>query len=191
MIRANPFAAAGDLRLVEASTSCETTCMLLHLPVAAFLGLLAQAACLTLYGYCCPSCPSAADPNALLKSLHPAYTHVALAFIGWDETGALVNQWDAPNKGFILNKTIVAGLQAKGVRVLMSLGGGAGNVLPAPSDPNFADTMLAGLIQLHSTFGVDGFDWDLENFGGTDPIADMLPVLTVVTGLKAQIPGLL
>lgn len=66
---------------------------------------------LQLFGYLCPSCPSATEPAKLIKNIHPAYTHVALAFVGWDATGALVNQWDAPDKGFTLTRAAVAALQ--------------------------------------------------------------------------------
>ena len=70
-----------------------------------------------LIGYLCPSCPSCPDPSSLLKEIHPAYTHIVFAFIGWDGTGALVNQWDAPDKSFTLSKSTVAALQASGFKV--------------------------------------------------------------------------
>lgn len=76
-------------------------------------------------------------------------------------------------------------VQVTGVKVLMSLGGGAGNILPDPVPSGFAATMLAGLQQLQTTFGVDGFDFDLENYQGTDPVASMAPIRAVITGLKS------
>ena len=73
----------------------------------------------------------------------------------------------------------------------MSLGGGAGNILPASAPASFSATMLSGLLSLYHSLGVDGFDWDLENFAGTDAIAAMAPVITVITGLKKAAPHLL
>ena len=128
-------------------------------------------------------------PTSLVQNLHPAYTHVIFAFIGWDTNGELVNQWDAEDKSFILSKTIVAGLQQRSIKVLMSLGGGAGNILSADAPSTFASTMLSALLGLHRELGFDGLDFDLENFTGADPIADMAPILAVIAGLKVALPG--
>lgn len=106
-----------------------------------------------LTGYFCPSCPSTDNPLQTLSVLPKAYSTVVVAFIGWDATGAILNQWDAPDKNFTLSANIVSGLQQEGRSVFMSLGGGAGNVLPDPVPSGFATTLLSGVLGLISQFG--------------------------------------
>lgn len=125
-----------------------------------------------LTGYICPTCPSTPHPSALLAALHPAYTTVIFAFAGWDATGAILNQYDAPDKGFTLNASVVSALKAQGRRVLLSAGGGAGNVLVGPPPAGFSATIAAGLAALVAELGLDGIDLDLENFQG-DPVSAM------------------
>ena len=161
--------------------------------VATALLARARSAPLSLTGYFCATCPSTPDPAALLAALHSAYDSVIFAFLGWDATGAVVNQYDAPDKGFALNASVVSALRARGVRrVALSLGGGAGNVLPAPLPAGFAAAMLAGTSALVSELGLDGVDFDLENFGGGVPdiLAAAGAVRAVAEGLRAAHPAL-
>jgi chitinase len=158
---------------------------------SAFITCYASPVSLT--GYFCATCPSTPNPAALLASLHPAYDSIIFAFAGWDTSGALQNQYDAPDKGFFLNASVVRALRARGVRrVALSLGGGAGNVLPAPLPPAFAVTMLAGLTALVTELSLDGVDFDLENFPGS--VADILQATTAVRavaeGLRAAQPAI-
>lgn len=160
--------------------------------LSSLLLLAASAGAMPLVGYLCPSCPSAPDPAALVREIHPAYSHVVLAFAGWDATGAIQNQWDAPDKGFTVNASVVSALQARGLRVLLSLGGGAGNVLPGPpADPDaFVANMARGLLALVHGWGLDGVDFDLENFSG-DAVQGMAAVARVIEALHANSSALL
>ena len=66
--------------------------------------------------------------------------------------------------------------------------------LPGASAPQgFAATMFKGLSALVTEWGLDGIDWDLENFPGTVPdiLAAMSIVREVTAGLRAAHPGLL
>ena len=141
---------------------------------AAFLALslTALAAPIPLIGYFCASCPSTPDPNGLLLSLHPAYTTVIFAFVGWDASGTLQNQYDDSSKNFTLTASVVSALHAQGRKVLISAGGGAGNILNGPPPDGFVATFASGLADLVSTLGLDGVDFDLENFSG-DPVKAM------------------
>jgi chitinase len=134
--------------------------------------LSALAAPIPLTGYFCASCPSTPDPNGLILSLHPAYTTVIFAFAGWDATGTIQNQYDDSSKKFTLNASVVAALHAQGRKVLISAGGGAGNVLFGPPPAGFVTNFANGLAALVSTLGLDGVDFDLENFSG-DPVKAM------------------
>ena len=172
-------------------------CGKLCLPVLGLLSLIvpvlpSAAPPLPLLGYVCPTCPSAPHPSALLASLHPAYTHVAFAFAGWAADGSIINQWDAPDKGFALNASVVAALQARGLSVSLSAGGGAGNVLPGAPPPGFAANMLAGLSALVTSLRLDGIDFDLENWPGDVPgiLAAAAAVRAVAAGLRAAHPAL-
>jgi len=163
--------------------------------VAAVLPLLAAVAAesgprIPLVGYLCPSCPSAPDPAHLVGGIHAAYTHVIFAFAGWNSDGTVVNQWDAPDKNFTLTAATVAGLKSRGLKVLLSVGGGAGNVLPGGAPPSFAANMLTGLSSLVKNFDLDGVDFDVENFAG-DPLSGMAQVAAVIAGLRAAFAGLL
>lgn len=98
---------------------------------AAFALLCATSASpIPLFGYLCPTCPGDTSPSAILDALPHIYSHVGIAFAGWDASGNILNQWDAPYRGFVVNATVVAKLKARGVRVFLSAGGGAANVLP-------------------------------------------------------------
>ena len=151
------------------------------------------AAPLPLTGYFCASCPSSLNPKALVAAVHPAYTDVIFAFAGVDPQGAVLNQYDAPSKNFTLTANVVAALKAKGVRVLLSVGGGAAAALPAPLPAGFAATLLAGLSALVSSLRLDGIDLDLENFSGSvaDIEAAMASIGDVVSGLRAAHPGII
>ena len=166
------------------------------LRLSAVLSLLLGAAPspLPLFGYLCATCPSTPAPAATLAALPAVYTRLALAFAGWTENGTILNQWDAPDKNFIVNASVVAALQARGVQVFLSAGGGAGNTLPgAGAPPGFAANMLDGLSSLVSSWHLDGVDFDLENWPGAVPdiVAACALVRAVITGLRAAHPALL
>ena len=82
--------------------------------------------CKSLKLYLCPTCPSATDPNSLISNMNAYYDRVNIAFIGWDSNGNIINQFDDPSKNFQLSKSQVQGLQANGIEVYISIGGGAG-----------------------------------------------------------------
>ena len=155
---------------------------------------ISSAAPLPLYGYLCPTCPSTPSPSQTLAALPAVYTHLAIAFAGWNATGSILNQWDAPDKNFVVNASVIAALQARGVKVFLSAGGGAGNTLPgAGAPPGFAANMLAGLSSLVAAWGLDGVDFDLENWPSTVPdvVAACALVRAVIAGLRAAHPALL
>ena len=163
---------------------------------AALLSLLlgTSASPLPLFGYICPTCPSTPAPAVSLATLPSAYTSVALAFAGWDASGVILNQWDAPDKGFVVNASVVAALRTRGVKVFLSAGGGAGNTLPGDvAPPGFAANMLAGLSSLVTAWELDGVDFDLENWPGavSDIVAACVLVRAVIAGLRAAHPALL
>lgn len=145
------------------------------------------ATSINLTGYLCPSCPSAPNPNSLIQSIHASYNTVVFAFAGWDSNGNIQNQWDDPSKNFTLTRAVVAQLQAQGRAVLLSLGGGAGSVLPGPPGAGWAATLQANLMGLVASFGLDGFDLDIENFSG-DAAQGMAALRAVVAGVRAA-PG--
>ena len=153
----------------------------------AFLLLAPAASALPLTGYLCASCPSAPSPTTLVQSIHPSYTTVIFAFAGWDATGSLVNQWDDPSKNFTLSAATVRALKAEGRTVLLSLGGGAGGVLPGPPASGWVPAMVLNLWALAASLALDGFDLDIENFAG-DAVAGMQALRAVVAGLRAA-PG--
>ena len=141
------------------------------------------AGAIALCGYLCASCPSAPSPSTLVTSIHPAYTRVVFAFAGWDATGTVLNQWDDVSKNFTLTRGIVASLQSQGRSVLISLGGGAGAPLPGPAPAGFVTNVVTGLSSLVTSLGLDGVDFDIENFEG-DPVAGMAAVREIVLGLR-------
>jgi hypothetical protein len=103
----------------------------MHFAAVLAMACTTTASPLPLFGYFCPTCPGDVSPSAILASMPPIYTHVAIAFAGWDASGNVLNQWDAAWRGgFIVNASVVGGLKARGVRVFLSVGGGAANVLP-------------------------------------------------------------
>ena len=142
---------------------------------------------LPLFGYLCADCPSALQPTTLVPAIHASYTRVIFSFAGWDAGGHLLNQWDSPTKNFTLTPAIVAGLQAQGRQVFLSLGGGAANTI----SPALPTATLAGeLGALVSTLRLDGIDLDLENFEG-DIIGCMAAAAALLAALRAQHPALL
>lgn len=147
----------------------------------------AHAAAINLTGYFCPTCPSAPFPNALVANIHGSYTSVIFAFAGWDDAGTILNQWDDPSKNFTLTKGLVETLRGQGRTVLLSLGGGAGGVLPGPPSSGWVPSMVSGLLSLAADLHLDGFDFDIENFGG-DAVAGMRALRDVAAGLRAA-PG--
>ena len=160
----------------------------LLLPIFLSALVSAYSSPLPLFGYLCADCPSALHPTSLIATIHPSYTRVIFAFGGWDSTtGHLLNQYDSPDKNFTLTRAVVAGLQAQGRTVFLSLGGGAGNVL-TPSLP--VATLAADVSALVGTLGLDGIDLDLENFEG-DPVACMEAVAALLAALRAARPALL
>jgi hypothetical protein len=48
----------------------------------------------------------------------------------------------------------------------MSLGGAAGAMLQGDEPPSFGENLLKGVLDIHTQFGVDGFDLDIENRAG-------------------------
>jgi chitinase len=159
---------------------------LLHVAFALLLPL-SRAAAIPLTGYLCASCPSAPAPNSLVANIHASYGTVIFAFAGWDDSGNVVNQWDEPTKNFTLTRATVAALQAQGRAVLLSLGGGAGNVLPGPPAAGWAAALARNLLGVSVALGLDGFDLDVENFGGS-ALEGMAGLRAVVAGLRAA-PG--
>lgn len=148
---------------------------------------------INLTGYVCPTCPSTPDPGRLLSLLPQSYTTVLFAFAGWDNSGSILNQWDAPDRGFYLNSSVVASLQSRGFAVGISVGGGAGNVLPSPLPQGFAATMQSGLSSLINALNITVVDFDLENWPGEvqSISAAAAAIRTVVAGLRAAHQGLL
>jgi hypothetical protein len=71
---------------------------------------LAHAGSIPLTGYFCASCPANANPIQLFSNIHPSYTTVVLAFVGWDDNGTILNSWDCDGKcgkNFTLTKDMV------------------------------------------------------------------------------------
>lgn len=147
---------------------------------------------INLTGYICGTCPSTPDPGHLLTILPSTYTTLLFAFAGWDDSGSILNQWDAPDKGFFLNSSVVAALQSRGFVVGLSLGGGAGNVLPSPLPQGFAANMQAGLSGLVSALNITVIDFDLENWPGdvSSISAAASAMRSVAAGLRAAHQGL-
>jgi hypothetical protein len=76
----------------------------------------AAAGNIPLAGYFCSSCPGNLYPVELFAEIHPAYSTVVLAFVGWDSEGNVVNYWDfnAPwGRNFTLTKDMVSRLQVR------------------------------------------------------------------------------
>lgn len=114
-----------------------------------------SASPIPLFGYLCSTCPGDKSPSAILDAMPHIYSHVGIAFAGWDASGNILNQWDAPERGFVVNEAVVAKLKARGVRVFLSAGGGAANVLPgefshslsfSPSSRSIRISQLSSLI---------------------------------------------
>eukprot|EP01059_Diplonema_ambulator_P030779 TRINITY_DN5402_c0_g1_i1.p1 TRINITY_DN5402_c0_g1~~TRINITY_DN5402_c0_g1_i1.p1 ORF type:complete len:323 (+),score=47.42 TRINITY_DN5402_c0_g1_i1:50-970(+) len=134
--------------------------------IAVCMATSVQCANMTLSGYICPTCPSADDPAALLKSLPKVYNIVNVAFVGWNDNGSIVNQFDDPTKGFALTKEMVTALQSEGRMVLVSIGGGAGGIITGTEPAGFAENMASGLLQYCDQYGFDGVDFDIEHRSG-------------------------
>jgi len=133
------------------------------------LGLLvvmASAAKVSLSGYFCSGCPANPDPNTLVKTIHPAYSTVIFAFIGWDLDGNVVNGWDCNSptcqKKFNLTKEMVMNLKSEGRTVLISMGGSASPVLTGNESPQFVSNLVSGILKVVETYDFDGVDFDIE-----------------------------
>merc|ERR1719206_630877 len=155
--------------------------------LAVVIGLFAAAHSYILSGYICPTCPSAPDPASLIANINPAYNHVSIAFIVWNADGSIVNQFDDPSKSFTLTKEMVAGLQAKGVVVFITIGGGAGSTLQCEMNSNaaFIDNLAEGIMNITDEYGFDGVDFDIEHRSGDYVLCAEL-IATVMNTLHAH-----
>eukprot|EP01060_Flectonema_neradi_P002808 TRINITY_DN11771_c0_g1_i1.p1 TRINITY_DN11771_c0_g1~~TRINITY_DN11771_c0_g1_i1.p1 ORF type:complete len:303 (+),score=68.23 TRINITY_DN11771_c0_g1_i1:86-994(+) len=147
----------------------------------ALLGMVATAQCssnMTLSGYVCPTCPSTPDPGSLLKNLPKVYNVVNFAFVGWNASGGIVNQFDAPSKSFKLTAEVVKQLQSEGRTVMLSIGGGAGGVITGDEPATFSSNMANGLIAYSKSYGFDGIDFDIEHRSG-----DLMKCATVINNV--------
>ena len=147
------------------------------------------ASALPLTGYFCSTCPSTLTPSTLVTSIHPAYTRVLFAFIGWDANGNVLNQWDDSSKNFTLTASIVAELKKQGRDVGISMGGGAGNTIDGTSPPSFASTLASGIVSLFKELDITLLDCDVENREG-DPIAAAAVLQAVLDNARELLPQL-
>eukprot|EP01061_Rhynchopus_euleeides_P035729 TRINITY_DN6020_c0_g1_i1.p3 TRINITY_DN6020_c0_g1~~TRINITY_DN6020_c0_g1_i1.p3 ORF type:complete len:322 (+),score=107.43 TRINITY_DN6020_c0_g1_i1:58-966(+) len=156
--------------------------MVLPLLVGASV-LHGAAASMNLSGYVCPTCASTPDPNSIVANMPAVYNIVNFAFVGWDATnGSLINQFDDASKGFRLTAQQVATLRSQGRTVMISIGGGAGGIITGTESAAFRQNLAAGLLDICSTYGFDGVDFDIEHRSGdlkacASVINDVLKIL--------------
>ena len=122
-----------------------------------------------LVGYLCPSCSSASNPSQLIENINEYYSTVNIAFIVWDENdGSIVNEFNNPSKKFYLTPSMISDLQSQGRDVFVSIGGGAGPTLDCSNNANsdWINTFTQGILNVTSTYGFNGVDFDIEHRTG-------------------------
>ena len=142
---------------------------------------------LTLSGYFCAQCDSTPDPASLIANINENYDRVNIAFLGWNPNGTVINQFDYDDTSFRLTKEMVENLQSNGKQVLISLGGGAANLLNCASYNNkkFIDNFITGIVNYTTLFGFDGVDFDIEHRTG-DYVQCAQLIAQVMTTLKRK-----
>ena len=95
---------------------------------------------------------------------------------------------------------MISNLQSKGVQVLISIGGGAGPILNCDTDnnPTFVNNLVNGILNITTTYGFDGVDFDIENRKGNyltcdDMVAGIMNTLyanKLVVTIAPQMPNL-
>jgi chitinase len=131
------------------------------------------------------------------------YTHMLVAFGVFSTTnpGQITSAFDTITVSYIKS------LQNLGIKVLLSLGGASTNipnttvnfhqVLSSASSPDaFTQTFIMSLENLITTYGFDGFDFNIEsglNAGGTftNPQGDIAVLANIINTLHAKHPLLL
>lgn len=165
-----------------------------HAAPAAVRAPRSNASAIPLVGYFCAQCDANPTPLDLVRNIHPAYTTIIFAFIGWDASGNITNTWDCNDrlcpKNFTLTRQTVQYLQSQGRKVLMSLGGAAGAVLSSNEPPSFVQNMVTGLVSVVRHYGLDGIDLDIENRDG-DAVGCCSVVASIVASFKQALPGAL
>jgi chitinase len=160
-------------------------------------GYQAEAGTYEVIGYLCPSCPSTPNPTNTLKAIPSIYTIIHMAFVGFnDKTGEIVEQietnHDNPGSAtpaqlsWNFTKGVVLDLQKRQHKVVISVGGGDGGVLPCAkaSDATFVANMVEGLKAVVNKYGFDGVDFDLEHRNGDYVLCAEL-VAKVIKGLRS------
>jgi len=126
-----------------------------------------------LSGYICPTCPSAKDPESLIANINTCYNRVNIAFLGFDSNGNIIDQFDAPKKNFTLTKEMVKSMQNKGIKVYISVGGGAGATMNCDSlSTQFEVNFINGVLNYTNALGFDGVDFDIEHRNGDYVVCD-------------------
>jgi chitinase len=124
-----------------------------------------------------------------LSNIPKAYSVINFAFLDFDASGNVQDQFDAPGKAFTLTKADVHLLQAEGRSVLISIGGGAAPALQCSADSLFVSTLSAGIISVVDKYGFDGVDFDIEHRSGSYVGCAQI-ISTVISNLKANNPSM-
>jgi len=111
-------------------------------------------------------------------------THINYAFLVVREDGSYTNEFD-PN----LLQTVVTQAHAQGVKVLISVGGGAnanpmGKAITNAAYPTSAATLKSNLLAFMATYQLDGIDLDWEY---PQSATDTAAFTTFVTGLATEV----
>ena len=82
---------------------------------------------------------------------------------------------------------MVSNLQSDGVDVFISIGGGAGSTLDCDTDnnPTFLTNFIDGILNITTTYGFDGVDFDIEHRSG-DYVQCANIIATVMNTLYAN-----
>ena len=147
--------------------------------------------------------PGWATPPAAADLAKAGYTHILLAFGVFSTT----SPGNVVPTLYTVDVNYIKSLQAAGIKVLLSLGGASSSVADttvdfhqavseASSSAAFEQSFVTSLDRLISSYGLDGFDFDVEsglNAGGTftTPSGDIAVLANIINSLRSKHPDLL
>jgi len=190
-------AASGQSNTTAAASAGGELCGAASAAFAAQPGYLrgAGGTQLGLVGYLCPSCPQSPDPELLFATVHKGYTVVVVSFLMWTSGGAIVENINGggtkQQQNFTFARRHVQGLQNKGKKVFITVGGSTAGSLNCAPGSGFSTKFALGVLDVVSRYGFDGVDFDVEHRSGSDFGRCATLVGGIMQQLKKAKPALL